>query len=65
MTLEEALHYAKSGQALLFYGAGMSVDVQNHNNETLPIGSKLSKIISSQVSSEIIDDLGMSSRIFL
>lgn len=67
MNYEEALYHAKSGQALLFYGAGMSSEVINLNDEKMPIGRELSKLIYKEIDPSGANDfdLGYSTQIFL
>lgn len=66
MDYQEAIFYAKSGQALLFYGAGMSCDVINSLNECMPLGKGLAHKLSTDLDpSNPIDDLGYSSETYI
>ncbi|KPN74255.1 SIR2 family protein [Neisseria sp. 74A18] len=68
MDYQEALFHAKAGQALLFYGSGMSSEVIGINGKKMPLGYQLSHLLSKELGyseSEYIDNLEDSSQLYI
>lgn len=65
MDLTTAIRHALDGNAILFLGAGFSIDGTNKINETIPNASKLSFQMCDELGIERSDDLALISERFI
>lgn len=56
MELNEAIEYAIEGNALLFLGAGFSINAENQNGEKLPVGAQLCERLINNGKIDVTDD---------
>lgn len=72
MTIEEAIIYAREGNAILFAGSGFAIGAKNVAGEDFPVGNKLcerlikdGKIDVAEESEEDLKDLGYVSELYI
>ena len=65
MELDEALRHALDGQAILFVGAGFSIQARSAVGETLPTGAKLATLLASELGLSTVPSLDIVSDMFV